>query len=116
MAKSLIWLVNQAGPKRKFIDTATAPRWVIKGFQLSTLKYWELVEPMPKTTPATKTSGWWRPTSLGRKFALEKVKVPEYIWHYNDQRLSYDGDKIKITQALKNPFHYQNMLQGSFQE
>ncbi len=90
--------------------------WLIDhGCSLATnyagLRYWDLIEPRPvNTNPKTKSSGFWRVTSRGRRFVLEEEEVPSHALLYNKRRLRYDGLNIGIKTAAKKEFDYPKLM------
>lgn len=78
----------------------------------SKLRYWDLIEEMPKDSLATKTktSGHWRITAKGIDFVLGNIKIPSRIILYNKTFMGFDGDDIDIRGVIRNEFDYQRLM------
>lgn len=114
MAESLIWLAK-ARPKKangEWIDIANdAPRWLVRSNQLSTLKWWGLVERQSiNVKNKTKFSGLWKVTEKGRKFACREIAVPRAVYTYNDEVEDFSQETIFIEQAFKDFFDYKDVM------
>jgi hypothetical protein len=57
-----------------------------------------------------RTSGFWRPTKLGRAFALDKVKVPERIVTCLGVPEAFEGEAVSIKEALGKKFNYDTIM------
>lgn len=113
MARSLIWLVGESGPNLDWVDVPnTAPKWLLKSRELPKLVHWGLIEEMPKDPLDTskRTSGWWRPTSKGRQFAKNTIKVPKRVHLYNNAVQRFDPEEISILDALGTKFDYADLI------
>jgi len=62
--------------------------------------------PSSRANAKGRTSGFWRPTKLGRAFALDKVKVPERVVTCLGIPELFEGDPIGIRDALDKKFNY----------
>lgn len=116
MAESLIWLAKTKPKKENgpWIDIANdAPRWLVRSNQLSTLKWWGLVErQVINVKNKTKFSGLWKITDLGRKFVLREVSVPRAVYTYNDEVEDFSAETIFIEQAFKDFFDYDDVMKN----
>jgi len=115
MARGLLWLVQAAGQVGAFVDVpARAPRWLVKTNQLSTGKYWGLLAQAERAEGQRgKTSGIWRPTLRGIHFALDRIRIPAYVYHYNDTALGFSASTTNIHGALGAHFDYDSMIGAS---
>tara|TARA_R110000803_G_scaffold70704_3_gene133686 strand:+ start:4699 stop:5217 length:519 start_codon:yes stop_codon:yes gene_type:complete len=76
------------------------------------LYYWGLVEEKPKDTANTKikTSGYWRLTPLGVKFALNEITVPKYVFVYNNHKEGVSDEWTTINKSLGDKFNYFELM------
>lgn len=109
MAASLIWLQN-AGDG--WIDVPKlAPKWVVRTNQLSTLKWWGLIERMPADpTGKVKHTGLWRVTDAGSLFAMGITTAPAWVLTYNDEPIEFSTEQISIEDALGTGFDYRDVM------
>ncbi len=66
--------------------------------------------PSSRSHAKGRTSGFWRPTKLGRAFALDKIKVPERIVTCLGVPEEFEGDPIGIRGALGKKFNYDEIM------
>lgn len=77
----------------------------------SKLKYWGLIEQMPKDPKENKrTSGYWRITQRGVQFVLGQRTEHERVLIFNKKNLGLTGDQIDIKQALGERFNYNELM------
>jgi hypothetical protein len=114
MAGCLIWLVQRwnANGHRWISPMRKAPRRFITSYSLA--KHWGLIHERPNDNPEVGRSGLWKPTKLGRKFALNQVKVPKYVYLYNNEVLDFSEERINIFEALSTHFNYEELMQGKW--
>lgn len=76
------------------------------------LRYWELIEEMPKDSMTTekRTSGMWRITDKGISFIEGNVSVPKYVKLYNQTFYGYEGDDVYIHDVIKEKFNYRELM------
>lgn len=112
MARSLIWLCS-APAISGWVDVPNqAPRWLIRSNQLSTLRWWDLVDRAGSEGGNRKYAGFWRPTELGRAFVEGKVAIPRTVYTYNGGREHYGDETIHISDCFSSHFSYQEVMQG----
>lgn len=114
MAAGLIWLVRQFEKQGngEFVDVANdAPREMVRSNQISSLKYWGLVEPADQIVENghKRGSGLWRPTKNGIDFAYNRKKVESHATLADDTCLGLSGS-TSITDALKDKFNYGDLI------
>lgn len=82
------------------------------GGDFAKLVYWGLVEEMPKDAAQTKqrTSGYWKITMMGKKFALDQLKVAEIVDVYNGKPLRMRGSPVGIKDTLGKDFDYEELM------
>lgn len=76
------------------------------------LRYWELIEEMPKDSMTTekRTSGMWRITDKGISFVEGNISVPKYVKLYNQTFYGYEGDDVSIHDVIKEKFNYRELM------
>lgn len=116
MARGLIWLVQQAGTNRDWVEVSQdGPKWLVKaGGEFAKLYHWGLIEEMPKDPKDTskRTSGIWRPTFKGVQFVMLRIKVPKRVFLYNNEVQGWDDEQVNIIDALGKKFDYQELMTG----
>jgi hypothetical protein len=90
----------------------TAPRWLVRSNQLPTLRWWNLVERIPSADPDAKHSGLWRPTDLGREFAMCNVAVPKTAYTYKGEVEYMSDDTVLIVNCFGKKFSYIDVMSG----
>jgi len=109
MAASLIWLHNVG---EGWINVPNvAPKWVVRTNQLSTLKWWGLIERMA-AEPGSKVkhTGLWRVTPEGALFAMGVTTAPAWVVTYNDEPIKFSEEQIRIEDALGTDFDYREVM------
>jgi len=66
--------------------------------------------PPPSKARTKRTSGFWKPTKLGRAFALNKIKVPAKVVTCLGVPESFEGDPVSIHDALGKKFDYAEIM------
>ena len=109
MAASLLWLSRIGGG---WIDVPkTAPKWVVRTNQLSTLKWWGLIErKAADPTGKVKHTGLWRVTAEGALFAMGITTAPAWVITYNDEPIKFSDKLIHIGDALGADFDYRDVM------
>ena len=108
MARALIWLVAK-GPRWTDVPN-TGPKWLTRTNQLPTVRWWGLVVRRESEDPTVKHSGMWRPTQRGIDFAHGRLAVPQKVYTYNAQVLRFGEKYIRIEQAFKTKFDYEQVM------
>jgi hypothetical protein len=112
-ARGLIWLFRMQPDDKSFINLQRlAPRWLVSSNQMSTLKYWNLVEQQINNDKKKRNSGCWRLTDKGRDFVTRAITVPKVMMIYNDTVVGRSEDKINIDSALGKRFSYEELMTG----
>lgn len=111
VVKSLVWLCSKELVDGWVDVPNRAPRFVIRSNQPPTLGWWNLVERRDTTrTKDVKHNGLWRPTDLGRSFALGSVKVPEKVFTYNNNVVALSDEEVYIKDCFGTFFEYSKTL------
>ena len=77
------------------------------------LRHWGLIGRAANHNPKKRYSGWWRLTENGRRFVNKDIGVPEYLFTFNDTKMSVEGDLITIDDALGRNFDYGELMSGA---
>jgi hypothetical protein len=116
MAKSLLWMASKHGEEWVNMPEK-APRWITRSNSFNKLKNWGLVSPMPvDQTDKTKSSGFWRVTAIGMKFAKGETKMPKYAFTYNDSVLKLSDETIHIQDCFGKKFNYAEVMQEAWKK
>jgi len=115
MAASLMWLASEK-QENGWVDVPKrAPKWLLASNQLSTLKWWDLVERCPADEESrTKFSGLWRPTEVGVAFSLGFITMPKSVYTYNDKVEDFGQDQIYIFECFAEYFDYKEVMLGRY--
>lgn len=117
MAFSLAWLYGQNKKKgiREWIDVPnTAPKFVLRSNQLSTLRWWGLVErQLPEPDDTNKHSGMWRMTLRGMDFVDNLVLVPKKVFTYNGEVVKVSDELVSFESCKDKRFDYNEVMSGS---
>lgn len=116
ISSALVWLVQASmlhKPEGWIHVPSEAPGWVITNRTYSKGKMWGLLEKHPRgvTERHKKTSGVWRPTSLGIDFVFDRVMIPEYVYTYRGKVISVSAEQISIHRSLGTKWDYQKLLE-----
>ncbi len=120
MAKSLIWLYHES--KDSWVETqAKGSRYTLRTNQWGHMQKFGVTEAKsPDPDSKTKHSGLYRITELGRALIEERVKITEYIFTYNDERVephwlsTKEIEDITIRQALnRGGFDFDEIMQAA---
>lgn len=79
----------------------------------SKLKHWQLIEAAGdgiRAEDSKKSSGYWRITPAGVKFAIGQLSLQPVAVLLNDQLLTFEGDKAQIHAALGKKFNYSKLM------
>ena len=106
MARSLMWLVNTPHRGDGWTHVPdVAPTWLLRAPQLTSLSYWGLVVPFSKESKLL-SSGLWKPTNNGIRFAHNELRVPKYVFLYNNRVLETTGEDVSIVECLGDKYDY----------
>lgn len=81
------------------------------------LRFWGLIEAMPKSEDNTKkkSSGFWKITDKGRQFVEGEIQLHSRILVYNNKFQGYSSksEPITIRKAFDNEFDYDELMKGA---
>jgi hypothetical protein len=115
MARSLIWLVRYSQAKAdKWVDLAAeAPAFVHKSRELAKLKKWGLIEEKPSESKrGARTSGIWRPTERGIKYARGEIALSSHVVLYDNHVLEFSKKPTTIRKSLGKRFDFDELWRG----
>lgn len=113
MAATLCWLVREFANTQDWINVqARAPRFALRGREVSRLALWGLTEAKANhDNPKQRDSGLWRPTPLGIDFVCGAVQVPTHARTFNRKCVSLSDEFLTIREALSGgPFDYEELM------
>ena len=114
MARSLIWLVNQAPDAATWVDVPLqAPGWLTRSRELPKTRYWGLIEEKPNLDPTKRCSGIWRPTQAGVDFVFSRVSVSSHVYLFNNTVEGFAETRVLIRDVLGKDFDYSELLSDS---
>ena len=82
----------------------------MNGGNFATMKYWNVIDSQPNDDDKKRTSGLWRITNLGRNFVMGNIKISSHIYTYNMTLKRIDPNEITISESLKRPFNYRELM------
>jgi hypothetical protein len=118
MAKSLIWLCSAKADESGWVNVPVdGPQWVVRTNQLSTLRWWGLVERRPNTDDdKRKHSGFWKATQIGLDFVTKNTRVPKKVFTYNGYVEGTSLETVAIEDCFKEMFDYQDVMKTYFKK
>lgn len=112
MAAGLIWLARSTLRGEGWTSpTRSAPRYLAtSGGEIAKLAHWGLIEERPNDKPERKrTSGYWRTTIAGLRFANGKTTEPTHVYLYDGNVRGFSEKRATIYEALGSRFSYQDL-------
>ena len=117
MAKQLIliyrWFVANPGEQWVHASQFLTHVRAVSGGECAKLRFWGLIDEAAAALPTNgaKHHGLYAITDLGRDFVLCKVRVPKYIFLYNQNCMGLsDTDTTSIQEALSTKFDYATLM------
>lgn len=79
---------------------------------ISKLCYWELLKKRRdiKREDGCKHTGFYRVTKKGAYFVERKIKIPKYVYLYNNKIKRFSTEYISIDFSLGKKFNYQEIM------
>ncbi|MDD5542857.1 MAG: hypothetical protein PHX83_06750 [Acidobacteriia bacterium] len=111
MARFLILLCREylAKPPGTFVDIRTIP---VRGGDYAKLTHWGLVEQAVNDDPAKRSSGLWRPTPRGLRFAQGEATEPSHVVLLDNEVKGFDEGRVTIWEALGTHFDFEVLWHG----
>lgn len=115
MSRSLIWLVKHSQAKDDpWVDLrAEAPKHVHQSRELAKLKKWGCIEEKPSESKrGARTSGIWRPTERGIRYARGEIALSSHVVLYDNHVLSFSSKPTTIRKSLGKKFDFDALWSG----
>jgi hypothetical protein len=113
MARSLIAMYHVVPQGEWFYLPGTLKGRLNFGGDATKSVYWKLIEEDNGTRDdGSSRSGWWRVTDRGRDFVRNLIGIPKYARIYDGHLLGFEGEDVRITDALGTKFDYNELMQG----
>lgn len=111
MARFLILLCREylTKPPGTFVDIRSIP---VRGGDYAKLVHWGLVEQAANDDPVKRSSGLWRPTPRGLRFAQGEAREPSHVTLLDNQAIGFDEETVDIWQALGKHFDFAELWGG----
>lgn len=105
-ARWLIKLVKKFAETDDWIHTRQI---ITRGGDHAKLRFWDLIEEKPKDPDdkTVRTSGFWRPTFKGIRFANARLMVPKIAVVYDNVLQWHEGELVSIRTCLGKDFDYE---------
>lgn len=126
MMKALLWMASNHA--ENWIDMPKqAPRDLIQTYTFASLKWWRLIErlhiekevkvedgKLVYADSDTKSSGIWRVTPIGMRFAKGEIQVPQYVYLYNDTLKDVSTETVSIKDCVGKKFSYSEIMNATW--
>lgn len=113
MAAFLCRLVRASGPRRNWTHIRNVLRGGRTTQKASTdgafLVHWGLVE-RKAAAPGQPSSGLYRPTPDGVRFANGRLRVPSHVYLFNNVKVALDVETVDVHEALGVDFSYLDLM------
>lgn len=80
------------------------------GGEFARLERWGLISSQVNEDTAKRTSGMWKPTEEGIRFARGITRVPSHILLFNRRTYGFSDTYIDIRDALGKKFNYSDLM------
>jgi len=77
----------------------------------SYLIHWGMIKVKEKR-PGEPRAGFYKPTEMGVLFAYGKISVSSHAYIYNNEVERFSDEVVTVSEALDNPFDYQELMYG----
>lgn len=112
MGAWLIWLVQAYKQDPRWYSVNEGPAFQHRkgGGDYGKLVHWKLVERAPNDMAVKRTSGLWRPTGEGMRFAMGDSKVPSHVYLFNNKVYKFSDEQVDIKTVLGEHFDYFQLM------
>lgn len=109
MAKVMLWLSREFERTGDWVVLKEGP--LFRGGDNAKLALWHLVQTRPKreVEKNKRNSGEWMPTAFGLRFAKGEVKVPKFVYVYNNTILGYSESWVLLSDCLEGDFNLEDI-------
>lgn len=115
VAVFLLWLVGASGRGSEWVHVNEAP--VLQGRRgggdKDKLKLFGLAEDQRSEDASKRSSGLWKPTPRGIRFASGEIEVPKYAYVFNKEVRGFSDETVSIQEALGKKYDYRE-VRGRF--
>ena len=111
MAATLIRIVKFNGSSEVHVKDFLRKHQFHNGHDWTRLKDWGLLQEIIEDN--VKSSGKWKVTANGLKFAANQLEVKSHILVYDNRFLGHEGENIRIKDALGEKFDFNDLMQGN---
>lgn len=86
----------------------------IRGGDFAKMRFWGLIEEKPEIRDdGSPRAGYYRITDLGKRFVRGEVRVPAYVFLYNEKPVKREvTETVSIQEALGKKFNYRELMNG----
>jgi len=110
MARALLWLTHEPHRGDGWTHVpSNAPQWLLRSMGLPKLQLGGLAE-NAVTKTQLESSGLWKPTLKGIRFADDMGAVPKYVYVYDNTVRGFEGPDIGIEEALGSKYNYVEIM------
>lgn len=117
VVRSLAWLVLASDDPRiaeagGWVDVPKhGPRWMMRGNPHPKLALWGFAERRPiDDESSSRSSGVWRPTSLGRAFVDGSIDAPAHLYEYLSEVQAFAEQRVRFSEVLDVAFDYRALM------
>jgi hypothetical protein len=116
MALTLIRMFNHEKKQSGWIHMISVGNFDLPSRDYGTLMHWKLTEEKPGKKPdGNPEKGYYRLTANGRAFVLKQIRVPKYVYLFDNILLDVDepekDETVNISEALGNRFNYTELME-----
>lgn len=110
MAAAVVWLVGRTeSDRRAWVHVGReGPRDVLRSKDFGLLRFWGLLE--QEHDARGRTTGRWRPTALGVRWAYGVCTVPKYAVFLCGSFEGLEGPELHAVEALGDRFDREELL------
>jgi len=112
MARWLIQLVRRYEIEPRWFGVSESWSKQINARDICLFKHWgmTLMKPKDASDGRKRTSGYWKPTSVGVAFARRECSVPCYKVLYNNELIFEKGPQVTIVHAIGKKFDHGELM------
>ena len=115
MGAILCWLTSNREPD-VWSHLSEVPRNILKSREFGKLMYWGFLDQQPTSSDDKHSSGKWRPTPIGRRFANEEFSVwsHAFVQIPGGDFLGWETSTTDIVEVVeyRNRFKYGELMRG----
>jgi len=116
MAASLIYLVRihlrKAFGEWTHVNELPILQGRHAGGDFAKLAYWGMILAAPNDDPDKRCSGLWKASEHGVAFARNQIRVPRFVYIFDDRMHGSSDEQTSIIEALGDRFSYTELMDG----